>query len=357
MVRCLSVVAIIGSLFCCSVWLAAAIQFFQSSLGNCRTFRNETPSASSTLDVYYAMTHVLTLPVFILLSLCFTFVFFLLFYFQLLQHDRLAHEVLLEDLAETAASGPSPHPCTSCTSFTHTLLLLFNSVVTALLALLCVLGVGSIQSANLPDQPSECRQNWQLGLLPLFLDFFCCLQYFVLTLWRGITRCIGDEGDTIDATSSNSGPLTRGAPKGSGQKGGGDDKKGRGKANGNVKYSAVDADDDELFDAEALEGESGGGGPGGSEGRVLAALSGSTEEEVEMMDMLDATPKKKAEGSEGKASAGGAKVPSLLPPPSVEPKAEGKKEEGKAGEGEDGDDEYDYGDIEEEEDEQHVEPL
>ena len=356
MVRCLSLTAIIGSLFCSSVWLAAAVQYFQSDLSDCQTFSSYGPAASSSPDVYYEMTHILRLDVFILLSLGLTGLFFLLFYLQLFQHDRLAHEVLLEDLAETAATSTPSHSCTSGTSFTHAVLLLFNSVVTALLALLCVLGVGSFESATREEQPPTCRYKAGLGLLPLFLDFFCCLQYFVLTVWRCVTRCIGEEGDTIDASQGGSeGPLTRGAPKAGGKKG--DGKKGKGKANGNVQYSAVDADDDELFDAEALEGE--GTGTEGGEGRVLAALSGSTEEEVEMMDMLDVTPNKKKAGDGGEGGAGKAsstKVPSLLPPPSVEEKREEKKEEGKAGEAED-DAEYDYGDIEEEDEDGQPEAL
>ena len=358
MVRCLSIVAIIGALFCASVWLAALIKYVESDIGGCQTFLRPPGSSSSSPDVLYAATHILPLPVFIALSLSFTAVFFALLLFQLLQHDRLAREVLLEDLAETAATQHASGYCASCTSFTHTLLLLFNSITCLLLAVLCVLGVGSISAAFRSEQPPECRSNIELGVLPLFLDFFACLQYLILTAWRCVTRCLGDDSDVIEGGGGLGPTATRGAPKG---KKGGEGGKG-GKANG-VKYSAVDAEEDELFEAGALEGDEERGGGGAM--RTLNALSGSSdfnlpaEEEVEMMDMLDATQKKAAAGAMGgEQKVGGGKVPSLLPPPSVAPATEGKEAKKAAeAEDEDADGDYDYGDIEEEEEAEEVEPM
>ena len=389
MVSCLSVTAVIGSLFCSSVWLAALIQFLQSDLSNCHSFfepyaaRGYEPSGQQTQqqpDLYYASTHILPLPVFIALSLTFSAVFFLLFYFQLFQHDRLAHEVLLEDLAESAASSPAQSGCCgSCTSFTHALLLVFNGVTTLLLAVLCVLGVGSINSAVRPDQADSCRQNVQLGFLPLFLDFFACLQYFVLTGWRCVTRWIGEDTDVVSGgDGSGAGQAAREAKAKKAEA-----KGKRGKPNGNVKYSAVDAEDDELFDADALEGDEEGGGGAAAGMRTLHALSGSdsfnlpAEEEVEMMDMLEgpASAKKKpptagagaiggGRGAEEKktsssssASSSG-KVPALVPPPKVEAvEAKQEKKEEKVGEGDEDEAEYDYGDVEEEEEEHEVDPM
>ena len=359
----------LGSLAAGVVWLIALVQlveWYQDSNNAC------LPSADSHLS----------LRTFCTISLTATGLFFLLFFLQLFYHDRLAHEVLLEDLADAAATVHFPSVLsTLCSSFTHTLVLLFNILITLTFVLLCFLGLLAL-SDDAPSKAQE-RESWlrtceepiKLVEYVLVLDFLGACMFFVATGWRCINRCWTDE-DAVPTTNGRSsgggsggvGGLIRAAAEGRGG-----DKKGKGGRKGNVKYSAVEGEDeedaDELFDADALDG---GSDSQSDIQRGSMQLTTVAEDEVEMMDMLTvdggkhakpikpiASKDSSAATAAGGVVVGGKSVPSILPPPRVSEEGEEKDESrsgtmvGLPGDEDTDADDYDYADVDEgEEDEQ-----
>ena len=196
------------------------------------------------------------------------------------------------------------------------------------------------------------------------LDFVGACIFFVATGWRCISRCWTDE----DSAPTNSGPgsgsgVVGGLMRAAAEVRNGQDKKGKGRKR-NVKYSAVEgedeADDDDLFDADALDG----GSDDHTDIQRGLQLTTVAEDEVEMMDMLanshtkqtNTKPSKDTSTAAG-AVVAGKSVPSILPPPRVSDEVEKEEESKSSSVGLPGDvdteDDYDYGDIEEgEEDEQ-----
>ena len=364
--RILTTCATLGSIASGVAWLVALVymvEWYKVDDAACQSSSASTPVSSSSSD---PLSHILSLEAFCLTSLALSAVVLCVFFLQLFYHERLAHEVLLEELADAAASNHihSLLASTLCSSFTHTLLLLFNILITLTLILLCFLGLSALTEAA-PHYDGSSEQQWakgctlrlQLGVYLVALDFLAACMFFVATGWRCLSRCWTDD-DSQPTTSgpgsggSGVGGLLRGAAEG---RGSGADKKGKGRGNKgrNVKYSAVEgedeADDDELFDAAALDGGDEEGSDIQRGGLSLAAVH---EDDVEMMDMLDANHSKaKATGP----VVAGKPVPSILPPPRVKEEKEEEKS-GATAVGLPGDvdteDDYDYGDVEEDDEEE-----
>lgn len=358
--RILTVCATVGSLATGIAWLVALVymvEWYKLPSDSCQ-LSTAAPDIDRTFD---PLSHILSLQAFSIVSLTVTAFVFTVFFLQLFYHERLAHEVLLEELADAAATTHFHSLLSSlCSSFTHTLLLLFNILITLTLILLCFLGLSAVQdtpqassSSQQQQWDEECYRRLHLGLYLVVLDFIGACMFFVSTGWRCISRCWTDD----DTVPTNSGPgsgvsvvggLMRAAAEGRS----GADKKGKGRK-GNVKYSAVEgedeADDDELFDADALDG---GSDSHSDIQRGGLQLSAAAEDDVEMMNMLDAkhTKQNSSSSSASSSSSGSKSVPSLLPPPRVSESADEKVESKSVGLPGDVDteDDYDYGDIEEE---------
>ena len=342
--RVLTVCATVGSLAVGVAWLVALVYMIQLGPDTC-----QAPSSSSS-----TLPHLLSMQAFSITSLTVTAFVFTVFFLQLFYHERLAHEVLLEDLADAAATTHFHSLLTSlCSSFTHTLLLLFNLLITLTLILFCFLGMSAVEDIlNALEHPDECMRRVPLGLYLIVLDFVGACMFFVSTGWRCISRCWTDE----DTAPTNSGPgsgngVVGGLMRAAADARNGGDKKGKGRKR-NVKYSAVEgedeADDDELFDADALDGGS------DDHSDIQRGLQmTAAEEDVEMMDMLDkhSKPTTPAAAAGGVVVAGKS-VPSILPPPRVSDEAEVKESRNVGLPGDvDTEDDYDYGDIEEGDDE------
>ena len=329
MVRYLRVASICGALLCFVLWLSALISYLKAPLHSCLSFQElESSRSPSTLEL---VVHSLPLPLFCQLSLVLTALSFSLFFLQLFYHDRIAHDILLEDLADAASTAPSSPLSALCSSFTHTLLLLFTSLSTLLLTALLVLGVGSLTTASDAAQHETCRAYAGVGWILIALVFVTDGMYLVLTGWRCVQRCMADdsEGGMIDTGRGGRGigGTTAGRADGLIQKmkqlgGSGSGNGGKSKSSRAAYSAVVDDDEDGLFSADALEGAdshslgAGEGTDGEGEGRrrglraayALSGVSGynnvPAEEEVEMLNMLDAQHRK---------------VPSILPPPAVQP--------------------------------------
>ena len=358
--RTLTVCATLGSLAAGLAWLVGLVymvEWYKLPSESCQPSSNPTDASRP----YDPLAHILSLQAFSITSLTVTAFVFTVFFLQLFYHERLAHEVLLEDLADAAATTHFHSLLSSlCSSFTHTLLLLFNILVTLTLILLCFLGLSAVQDApqaasQQSDQQwaEECYRRLHLGLYLVVLDFIGACMFFVATGWRCISRCWSDE----DALPSNSGPgsgssVVGGLMRAAAEARSGTDKKGKGKGRkgGNVKYSAVEgedeADDDELFDAEALDG---GSDSQSDIQRGGLQLSTVAEDDVEMMNMLDKPHTKPTSKPPAAAVVAGKSVPSILPPPRVSDGVDEKEESKRVGLPGDVDteDDYDYGDIDE----------
>ena len=336
--RILTICATLGSVSAGVAWLGALVamtQWYKLSDQSCQ--------ASTAAQSDDPLSHILSLEAFCITSLAVTAFVFTVFFLQLFYHERLAHEVLLEELADAAATTHfhSLLVSTLCSSFTHTLLLLFNILITLTLILLCFLGLSAITEASPQWANSQSEQQWdagctmrlQLGVYLVALNFIGACMFFVATGWRCISRCWTDEDSTPSTSGPGSGSGVGGLMRTAAEaRGGGADKKGKGRKR-NVKYSAVEgedeADDDELFDAEALDGGSDEHSDIQRGGLQMATVA---EEELEMMDMLDKHNKpahKTTKDTTAAATVAGKNVPSILPPPRVSDAAE-KEEESKS---------------------------
>ena len=162
--RILTVCATVGSLATGIAWLVALVymvEWYKLPSDSCQ-LSTAAPDIDRTFD---PLSHILSLQAFSIVSLTVTAFVFTVFFLQLFYHERLAHEVLLEELADAAATTHFHSLLSSlCSSFTHTLLLLFNILITLTLILLCFLGLSAVQDTPQASSSSQ-QQQWGRGVL------------------------------------------------------------------------------------------------------------------------------------------------------------------------------------------------
>ena len=315
---------IVAALLCGVLWGGGVFLFATSPSYACEV-PTSVPAEGENVIVY-TLTHFLTSDKFDVASLVISAALFVFFYYQLFQHEKYAQMIAEEDLVDTTGAVDAPETIFGALEHfvysTHGILTLTNSFVVVAMSGLALLGMSAIDMA-MTDRLSTCRQLLPATIYILILDLFVALCFLVSVCVRCICRLVTDAEVHVNSLAELNGlkPMTR--------------------INGDVssgEYTAVNKSDAADIDADELFS----GGDGGNEGNSLSA-----ENDQELMDMLDKKKSKTSDKAAAALSAVATRVGKLLP--SVK-RSNGSAAENTSLTAED-DQEYDYGDIDVEEDE------